>query len=653
MLRDLREHLVHEKRVRNEFRDDGFVVQIAGGQPPRVMQAVFEIGLKAPDPRTAKVLALLTVGRDRHIRNRIRDAVGEPCRTHRDVAHRIDVDAQIAADEALRTELVVRQREHRANRELPIQLVERRRAETGTEITPDAHPIRHVIQRRRARADHRVLALGQGGIVVGGRQAGRDGGLEVVRVVIAPCIDTRAERHLQLGDGRDHVLHEGAEAPLSASGHPFHDHLGADLRVEHVFLTVAVNPSPVGAGRQELGRVQGLRPLHETAGAVGRDPLVQRHAADAPRDRHRRRGGNGQKVAPERFEIGEQARLEIALIGQQDPGAAARVLPTGAVRFLGAVERAQFPVVAIFGKVAAADEDIDPCGRVVIRFHAEVPEIDGRVVVDASALAGRDNREAVGPEDAPVHGDAEPPPHVAGEEIGLWTLSIAVLRLEIDRAARRTAWHDADDAAHRVVAVQAGARSVHDLDAVGALERHARPIHPAAKRIVEGHAVEQHERPAHAARTDAAQRHALRRGMRRQAARPPEEAERRNLPQHIVGDDRRRLPDFLAAQNGCARRHVAQALLGFSGRHRHRFEEHRRFQDNLDVAAAIAVAHPHRLLGEAARPYNDAHVAFDRHVDRKTTVRSREREMLCTRRRLGNHRSAGNNGAAWIAHHAV
>src|SRR5207247_1897480 len=83
-----------------------------------------------------------------------------------------------------------------------------------------------------------------------------------------------------------------------------------------------------------------------------------------------------------------------------------------------------------------------------------------------------------GPEDAPVHGDAEPPPHVAGEEIGLWTLSIAVLRLEIDRAARRTAWHDVDDAAHRVVAVQAGARSVHDLDAVGALERHARPIHP-------------------------------------------------------------------------------------------------------------------------------------------------------------------------------
>ena len=56
-------------------------------------------------------------------------------------------------------------------------------------------------------------------------------------------------------------------------------------------------------------------------------------------------------------------------------------------------------------------------------------------------------------------------------------------------------------------------------------ERHARPVDPAAERIVERDAVEQDERAALAARTDAAQRHALRRRLRDEAAGAPEQAE--------------------------------------------------------------------------------------------------------------------------------
>ena len=159
--------------------------------------------------------------------------------------------------------------------------------------------------------------------------------------------------------------------------------------------------------------------------------------------------------------------------------------------------------------------------------------------------------------------------------------------LNFERAPRRPAADDVDDAAHGVVAVQARARAVDDLDALGALQRHARPVDPAAERIVERHAVDEHERAADAARPDAAQRDALRGRMRRQAARAPEQAERRNLPEHVVGDDGRRLP-------GSARRSMTltlagtspSALLGPRRRDGDRLEQRRRRQH--DVAAAAA-----------------------------------------------------------------
>ena len=142
---------------------------------------------------------------------------------------------------------------------------------------------------------------------------------------------------------------------------------------------------------------------------------------------------------------------------------------------------------------------------------------------------------------------------------GLLWLPYWVLNSSVRRPGTRG--DDVDDAAHRVVAVEARARPVDHLDAIDALERHARPIHPAAERIVERHAVDQHQRAADAARADAAQRDALRGRMRRQAAGAAEQAERRHLPQHVVGNDGGRLPDGFLLDDVGADGNVAE---GFS-----------------------------------------------------------------------------------------
>ena len=58
-----------------------------------------------------------------------------------DVPRRRDVDARFPADQALGRELLVRPRRDRADRELAVQLGQRRRAEAGVDGAPDADAI--------------------------------------------------------------------------------------------------------------------------------------------------------------------------------------------------------------------------------------------------------------------------------------------------------------------------------------------------------------------------------------------------------------------------------------------------------------------------------------------------------------------------------
>ena len=262
--------------------------------------------------------------------------------------------------------------------------------------------------------------------------------------------------------------------------------------------------------------------------------------------------------------------------------------------------------------------------------------------------ARRDDRKAVGVEQAAVDGHADLAPDIRGEIVELRAIVIAVLRFELERPAGRTARHDVDDAAHGVVAVQARARSVHDLDAVHALERHAGPVHPPAERIVERDAVDEHQRAAHAARPDPAQRHALRGRMRGEAAGAPEQAEGRDLPEHIVGDDGRRHPDLLGIQHADARRNITEPLLGARGGHCDLFEQRGRRQH--DLHRPRHVGHAFLFLGEAARPHDDGDVAGLGHVHGEPPVRARRHALFRAGLDPDDDRRARDDAAARIVH---
>ena len=339
------------------------------------------------------------------------------------------------------------------------------------------------------------------------------------------------------------------------------------------------------------------------------------------------------------LEIAEHARLQIAFIGHPDADAAARRLPARVVHLV------DLAVAAIFAEVAGAEECLHAIGGAVVELDVEVAVRDGRVVVDDPLFARRDDRESVRIEHAAVDADAEPVPDVAADEVELRAVVVAVLRFELERAPRRTRADDVDDAAHRVVAVQARAAAVHHLDPIGALQRHARPVHPAAERIVERRPVDEDERPAHAARPDAAQRHTLRRRVRRQAARPAEQAERGNLPQDVVGHYRRRRFDVVARQHADARRDVAGPLLAARGRHRHGFENRSGRYDDLELAGAVARRHARGLFGEAARANDERHVLAVGRIDREAAVRTGHGLPLGAGRRLDDDRGA-DDGAA-------
>ena len=76
-----------------------------------------------------------------------------------------------------------------------------------------------------------------------------------------------------------------------------------------------------------------------------------------------RGGRNREEVAVERLEVGEDARLQIALIRQPDRARRRSPTSTRVVGFGRAVDRADLAVVALFAEVAAAEERVDAARR--------------------------------------------------------------------------------------------------------------------------------------------------------------------------------------------------------------------------------------------------------------------------------------------------
>src|SRR6185295_7819234 len=132
----------------------------------------------------------------------------------------------------------------------------------------------------------------------------------------------------------------------------------------------------------------------------------------------------------------------------------------------------------------AAEERGDAV-RGVLELAADIPEVDRGVDVDGTALARGHDRISIRVEEAALDDRRQLVPSIAGEEIELGAGLRSVLGLELDRSPGWPARGDVDDPAHRVVAVQARARTVDDLDPIDAHQRDASPVHPSAKRIVE------------------------------------------------------------------------------------------------------------------------------------------------------------------------
>ncbi len=352
----------------------------------------------------------------------------------------------------------------------------------------------------------------------------------------------------------------------------------------------------------------------------------------------------------ERRHIPEQAQLQRARVRQSDARSSADGLPRRVVRLFGVIDRARLAVVAVLAEVAGPERRLDAIARVVLQLDVRVAKIDRRVVVHGTALGRRDDRIAVRSKSTAVDEDADLAPHVARRHVDFRAVAIPVLRADLDRPARCRSRHEVDDAAHRVVPVQAGARAIDDFDPIDSLERHSRPVHPAAERVVERDAVEEDERAAHAARPDAAKRDALRGRMRREAARPAEQAEGRNLTKHIVGDHGRRLADLLSAQHADARRQVAGPLLAARGSDGDRLGDPCRFEHELDTVWCHATRQALPRFRKPAGAHDERRLAVVGPSDRELPVRRCGRLSIRTSLRFEDDRRARDDAPCPVAH---
>ena len=323
-------------------------------------------------------------------------------------------------------------------------------------------------------------------------------------------------------------------------------HLGRGL-LPHIarFVAAPANETALEATHERVARPEGTRPDERSSRRSGGHALPPREALALAVGRHRRE------------------RLAIALRavpgpgGQGSPaerrvGAAAQLLQVGVVDLEG---RAVLPALAEHG---AAQERRRVRGEAAVQGgHAVQVARSGRRV-DASALVVRDLHVAVRREGLPREPRSPVSLAARGEERQSPRRFVAPRGLDRDGGGLRPG-EGLHDAAQGSAAVELRGSALHDLESVEGGRGHPAPVDPAAKRVVQGHAVREDQGAAGSARADAAQRSALGRRVRDAAARAPEEGEARHLPQRVVHRERGRGRDRLAGQDDHARRGVFEA----------------------------------------------------------------------------------------------
>ena len=432
----------------------------------------------------------------------------------------------------------------RADAERAVEFVERRSAESLLRTGPQPPRRRRRPQQADARAEARAVAVGVA--VVARGHAGRAVGFAAVPVGLTPAVVTRAQRGAKLTRERTFMQHEGAADRLASARHP--QPRERTVREREMLARLAAHGPGVGA---EAGApAAGMRPRAGPGGAErGRrhgELIARRRLAGA-------RGVHAAEGRSERLILRIRHRVPRKRIGGR-----ARERERGEFfpRRVALVGRA---VAAFLLEVARGRQQFDPRGQGLLpaRRQPAVPAPGGNV--DRPTTFRRDEPEAVGREIPREHlqrahagrsheGEftaARPVVAERGAEPqrgGTWTRGaswrgFAGVLIRTDGGGKKVY-----DAAERGVAPGGRAAAGNDLRVADALARQLRPRHPAAKGIVERHAVEQDERTARAGWSEAAQRDALRGGVRRETVAAAKQAEARDAPQRAVERRRGRLP---------------------------------------------------------------------------------------------------------------
>src|SRR5262249_22288043 len=148
--------------------------------------------------------------------------------------------------------------------------------------------------------------------------------------------------------------------------------------------------------------------------------------------------------------------------------------------------------------------------------------VDGAAQCGAALGQGNDI-ETICVENSSFHRGAKTIPGAGDIEVFFRRLSSADGGSEPGRRSFRWICADIHHSAESVVAINAGVRTLYNFHLPDIGHGDARPVHPAAERVVERNVIDKNKRAAHTTRPDAAQGNALRRRMGCEAAGAAEE----------------------------------------------------------------------------------------------------------------------------------
>ena len=245
-------------------------------------------------------------------------------------------------------------------------------------------------------------------------------------------------------------------------------------------------------------------------------------------------------------------------------------------RHLGVVEGERGAVAALLVEPVGARHQPSARAELEVAAQGEQEVLGVGGLVDRAALIGAHYRIAVGVEGARLGEEAGAAEAIAVRQVALGGAALAAFERDVEPLRVGRAGEELDHPSERCRSPRARPAAAHHLDSFDRDLRHAAPVHPAAERVVERHAVEQHHGTARAAGADASKRNTLGRGVRHHRAGAPEQAETRYLPQRVVHREGRRGEQLVGFEHRRVSGNLVERLLDAARRHHHDLLHRRR-----------------------------------------------------------------------------